>query len=259
MQITVAPRSCHAGKVLLKVVASRLRHYCEAKGLLTEGQRGYRLDRSIMDIMFVVRRLQQIAWKVGLPLFRSSIDLQKAYDIVDHTLLWQVLPHIGVPAQMIAVIRQSHGGMGACVRPGDGVYSDRFEVEQGLWQGCGLSPPFFLIFFTDVMTVVSRRFGKDTAILTELVHLKEQPTSMRLESTMDNVRRAVRVMLDAVDAGIVSRSPQELAKMMEVIVEVCRAFALTVSVKTIETGCIPPPRTPRTMVRAEAAVQIYNR
>ena len=108
------------------------------------------------------------------------------------------------------------------------------------------------------MTVVSQRFSKNTAILTELVHLKEQPTSMRLESTMDNVRRAVWVMLYAVDAGIVSRSPQELAKMMEIIVEVCRAFALTVSVKTIEIGCIPPPRTPRTMVRVEAAVQIYK-
>ena len=175
-----------------------------------------------MDIMFVVRRLQETAWKVGLPLFMSSIDLQKAYDIVDRTLLWQVLPHIGVPAQMIAAIRQSHGGMGACVRSGDGVYSDRFEVEQGLWQGCWLSPLLFNIFFTGVMTVVSQRFSKDTTILTELVHLKEQPTSMRLESTMDNVRRAVWVMLYAVDAGIVSRSPQELAKMMEVIVEVCQ-------------------------------------
>ena len=36
-------------------------------------------------------------------------------------------------------------------------------------------------------------------------------------------------MLYAGDACIVSRSPQGLAKMMEVTVEACRAFALTVS------------------------------
>ena len=44
------------------------------------------------------------------------------------------------------------------------------------------------------------------------------------------VRRAVwpRGMLYADEACIVSRSPQGFAKMMEVIVEVCRAFALTV-------------------------------
>ena len=45
---------------------------------------------------------------------------------------------------------------------------------------------------------------------------------------------------------------------MEVIVEVCRAFALTVSVKKTETMCMPPPRTPRMMVRIEAAGQIYK-
>ena len=46
--------------------------------------------------------------------------------------------------------------------------------------------------------------------------------------------------------------------MMEVIVEVCRAFALTVSVKNTESMGMPPPRTPRTMVQVEAARQIYK-
>ena len=41
-------------------------------------------------------------------------------------------------------------------------------------------------------------------------------------------------MLYADDACIVSRLPQMLAKMMEVIVEVFRAFALTVSTKKTE-------------------------
>ena len=66
-------------------------------------------------------------------------------------------------------------------------------------------------------------------------------------------------LLYAVNACIVSRAPQRLAKMMEVIVEVCRAFALTVSAKNTETMCMPPPRKPRTMVRVEAAGQIYEK
>ena len=45
--------------------------------------------------------------------------------------------------------------------------------------------------------------------------------------------------------------------MMEVISEVCRAFALTVSTKKTETMCMPPLRTPRTMVQVEAAGQTY--
>ena len=75
---------------------------------------------------------------------------------------------------------------------------------------------------------------------------------------MDYVRRAVWGMLYANDACIVSRTPQGLAKMLEVIVEVCRAFALIVSAKKTETMCMPPPRTPRTMVQVEATGQTYK-
>ena len=46
--------------------------------------------------------------------------------------------------------------------------------------------------------------------------------------------------------------------MMEVIVEVRRAFALTVSAKKTEAMCMAPPRTPRTIVRIEAAGKIYK-
>ena len=165
----------------------------------------------------------------------------------------RVLTRIGVPPQMIAVVRQFHDGMKACVRPDDGVCSDWFEVEQGLRQGCVLSPLLFNIFLAAVLNIVLQRFSEEPAILAELVHLKEPSTSMGPEPAMDYVRRAVWSMLYADDACIVSRSPQGLAKMMEVIVEVCRAFALTVSAKKTETICMPPPRTPRTMVRVNGS------
>ena len=92
--------------------------------------------------------------KAGVSLFMCFIDLQKAYDTADRTILWQVLTRIGVPPQMIAVIRHCHDGIIACVRPDDGVCSDWFEVEQGLRQGCVLSPLLFNIFFAAVLTVV---------------------------------------------------------------------------------------------------------
>ena len=50
----------HAGKVLLNVVARRLRAHCEAKRLLPEEQRGFRPDRPTTDMVFMVRRLQEI-------------------------------------------------------------------------------------------------------------------------------------------------------------------------------------------------------
>ena len=79
------------------------------------------------------------------------------------------------------------------------------------------------------------------------------------EPALDYVRRAVRGVLYVDDACIVSQSPQELAQMIEVIVEVCRAFALTVPAKKTETMCMPPPRTPPTMVQVETAGQTYKK
>ena len=176
----------HAGKVLLKVVARRLSAYCEAKGLLPEEEQcGFRPDRSTMDMMFVVRRLQEVGRRAGVSLYMCFIELQKAYDTGDRTLLWQVLIRIGVPSQMIAVIRQFHDGTKACVRPNDGVCSDWFEVEQRLRQGCVLSPLLFNIFFAAVLNVVLQKFGEKPAILAELVHLKEPSTSMGPEPAMD--------------------------------------------------------------------------
>ena len=119
-------------------------------------------------------------------------------------------------------------------------------------------PAIFNIFLAAVLNVVLQRFSEDPAILAELVHLKEPPTSMGPEPAMDYVRRAGRDMLYADDACIVSRSPQGLAKMMKVIVEVCRAFALTVSAEKTDTMCMPPPRIRRTIVRVEAAGQTYK-
>ena len=106
----------HAGKVLLKVIAGRLSDYCEREGILPEEQCGFRPHhRSTVDMMFVVRRLQELARKKDTPPFMCFIDLTKAYDSVDRTLLWTVLAR-GIPPRMLAVIRPFNDGMRACVR-----------------------------------------------------------------------------------------------------------------------------------------------
>ena len=62
----------HAGKVLLKVIANRLSNYCERADILPEEQCGFRPQRSTIDMIFVVRRLHQLARKKSTPLIRVS-------------------------------------------------------------------------------------------------------------------------------------------------------------------------------------------
>ena len=80
----------HAGKILLKIIARRLSEYCERVGILPEEQSGFRPNRSTTDMMFVIRRLQNLAQK-RIPLYVCFINLTKEYDSVDRTLLWTVL------------------------------------------------------------------------------------------------------------------------------------------------------------------------
>ena len=150
-----------AGKILLKIIARRLSEYCERVGTLPEEQRGFRPNRSTTDMIFVIHRLQELARKKRIALYVCFIDLTKAYDSVDRTLLWTVLARFGVPQNTISAIRQFHDGMRACVRLDDRLCSRWFAVEQCLRQGCVLAPLLFNIFFTAVISVVSTRFKAD--------------------------------------------------------------------------------------------------
>ena len=248
----------HAGKVLLKIVATRLSVYCGARNLLPEEQCGFLPNRSTTDMMFAVRRLQEFGRKVRVPLFLCFIDLQKAYDSVDRTLLWQVRARFGTPPQIIEVIRQFHDGMRACGQSDDGQCSERFEVAQGLRQGCVPSPLLFNLFFAEILFVALEKFSKNACILADLIHLQEQPSKVGPETALECVRRAIWGMLYADDACMVSRSPRGLGRMVAVFVEAFDTFGLTISGSKTETMCMPIPRAPATKIVFNATGQQYR-
>ena len=153
-----------------------------------------------------------------------------------------VLAHFGVPPRMLAVIRQFHDGMQACVRLDDEECSDKFDVGQGLRQRCVLAPLLFNMFFTAVLRVAEKRFLADAAITDSMVQLQrkkkkgEKRGTSRTTGKVDGRRgkeeeevQRLWGMLYADDAGIVSRSSEGLERMMMVIVTAWSAFGLTVS------------------------------
>ena len=113
----------HAGKILLKIIARCLSEYCERVGILPEEQSGFRSNRSTTDMMFVIYWLKELVRKKRIPLYVCFIGLTKTYDSVDRTFRWAVITRLGVPQNMISIIRQFHNGMRACVRLNDRVCS----------------------------------------------------------------------------------------------------------------------------------------
>ena len=95
-----------------------------------------------------------------------------------------------------------------------------------------LAPLLFNIFFAAVINLASTRFKADRGIMDALVHLrKKRGAAGREEATAGESAFATPLwgMLYADDAGVVSQSPEQLRKMMGVIVVVCAPFGLTVS------------------------------
>ena len=135
--------------------------------------------------------------------------------------------------------RQFHDGMQACVRLDDGECSDKFDVGQGLRQGCVLAPLLFNMFSTAILRVAEKRFLADAAITDNMVQLQQEkgekkgtPRTCKVDGRGGKEKEEVQRlwgMLYAGDADIVSRSSEGLERMMMVIVTACSAFGLTIS------------------------------
>ena len=73
----------YAGRILLEIIARHLNEYNERAGILPEEQSGFRPNRFTTDMMFVIRRLQELTRKKRIPLYVCFMDLTEAYDSVD--------------------------------------------------------------------------------------------------------------------------------------------------------------------------------
>ena len=129
--------------------------------------------------------------------------------------------------------------MRVCARLNDRVCSGWFAVEQGLHQGCVLAPLLFNIFVV-VVNLASMCFKADKYIMNALVHLrKKNGAGGRGEAIATEPVLATPLwgMFNADDAGVVSESPEQLMKMMGVVVAVCAASGLVVSEAKAEIIC----------------------
>ena len=97
-----------AGKVLLKIVANRLGDFCEGAEILPEEQYGFRLQCSTTDMIFVVRRLQELTRASQISLDILFIDLANECNSVNRVLFWEKLACFEVPPRKITVIRMFH-------------------------------------------------------------------------------------------------------------------------------------------------------
>ena len=78
------------------------------------------------------------------------IDYAKAFDCVDHNILWKILKEMGIPDHLTCLLRNLYAGQEATVRTGHGTI-DWFQTGKGICQGCILSPCLFNFYAENIM------------------------------------------------------------------------------------------------------------
>ena len=128
---------------MLKILQARLQQYmiCE----LPDVQAGFRKGRGSRDKIANISRINEKAREFQKNIYFCFIDYAKAVDCVDHNKLWKILKKIGIPDQLICLLRNLYAGQEATVRTKHGTINV-FEIGKGVHQGSILLPCLFNLY-----------------------------------------------------------------------------------------------------------------
>ena len=103
---------------MLKILQARLQQYVNCE--IPEVQAGFRKGRGTRD------QIANIHWIIGKAnefqknIYFCFIDYAKAFDCVDHNILWKILEEMGIPDHLICLLRNLYAGQEETVRTGHG-------------------------------------------------------------------------------------------------------------------------------------------
>ena len=78
------------------------------------------------------------------------VDYAKAFDCVDHNKLWKILQEMGVPDDLICLLRNLYAGHETAVRT-EHETTDLFQIGEGVPEGCMFSSCLFNLYAEYIM------------------------------------------------------------------------------------------------------------
>ena len=214
------------GKVVARIIQSRLSSSMDS--VLPDSQCGFRKNRGCMDMVFAARQIVEKSFEHKQKCFFVFIDLKKAYDSVPRECLWLVLAKAGIPDKLIAIIRGFHEGMTASLRLAGGSSDTQpISVENGLRQGCCMAPVLFNIFMWAVIECWRQRVKSIDGVGIDVFF--EPDGKLLHRRNRRNQSLHVTECQFADDSALVATSRPAAVLSLDVLVQVCSSFGLTVS------------------------------
>ena len=205
------------------ILNKRLVDWSEEHKLRGPTQAGFRPRQSPIHHLFALRHFIDTACFAKRPLYACFVDLQKAYDTVQHDMLWSKLESIGVGPRMLAAI-QSLYSSGTLSMKVAGTAGQPRTQQMGVRQGCPLSPTLFGIFFDG---------------LHDHLHSCAPMAGMQLGSG-----RWLSSLVYADDVVLLSWSPSGLQLLLDSVGGFCLGLGLVISPTKTEVGIFNGPGTP---------------
>lgn len=140
-----------ASKILTYIILRRLEPIVEST-IRTE-QSGFRAQRSCTDNINSLRIIIEQTIEFRSNLYITFVDFAKAFDKISRNAIWDALRRRHVPNKLINLIKAAYKDF-SCKVSHQGLMSEPIRVNQGVRQGCILSPLLFLITLDDVMDTV---------------------------------------------------------------------------------------------------------
>jgi len=162
-------------KIFEKLIHKRLYSYLEKNNIIYDFQFGFRKGHSTNHALITLTEAIRSALDSNEYAVGIFLDLQKAFDTVEHSILIKKLEHYGIRGTENDLLKSYLTGRCQCVKSDD-IKSDQIEIKHGVPQGSVLGPLLFLLYINDLHNVVKHsstfHYADDTSLLCKGKSLK---------------------------------------------------------------------------------------